>query len=116
MTVGACDAISLVDGFFDFEEKYQLISAKITVPAPLPETIETKVKEQAQLLYRSLGLKGLARIDFFVTDQGELYLNEINTMPGFTSHSRYPAMMAAVGLSYQELLQKLLVLAKEEVK
>lgn len=64
LTVGACDAISLVDGFFDFEEKYQLISAKITVPAPLPETIETKVKEQAQLLYRSLGLKGLARIDF----------------------------------------------------
>ena len=88
----------------------------VSVPAPLPETIETKVKEQAQLLYRSLGLKGLARIDFFVTDQGELYLNEINTMPGFTSHSRYPDMMAAVGLSYQELLQKLLVLAKEEVK
>lgn len=116
LTVGACDAISLVDGFFDFEEKYQLISAKITVPAPLPETIETKVKEQAQLLYRSLGLKGLARIDFFVTDQGELYLNEINTMPGFTNHSRYPAMMAAIGLSYQELLQKLLILAKEEVK
>lgn len=116
LIVGACDAISLVDGFFDFEEKYQLIRAKIIVPAPLSEMMEIKVKEQAKLLYRSLGLKGLARIDFFVTDQGELYLNEINTMPGFTSHSRYPAMMAAIGLSYQELLQKLLVLAEEEVK
>lgn len=65
LSLGACDTISLVeDGFFDFEEKYQMISAKITVPAPLSEMIETNIKEQTTLLYRSLGLKGLARIDF----------------------------------------------------
>lgn len=114
LTVGACDAISLVDGFFDFEEKYQLITAKITVPAPLPPLIESQIKAYAQLLYRSIGLSGLARIDFFVTDQGAIYLNEINTMPGFTSHSRYPAMMAAVGLSYETLVEKLIALAEEE--
>ena len=84
----------LLSTVFDFEEKYQLISATITVPAPLPLALESQIKEQAQLLYRNLGLTGLARIDFFVTNQGAIYLNEINTMPGFTGHSRYPAMMA----------------------
>lgn len=116
LVVGALDAISLKNGFFDFEEKYQLLHAKITVPAPLPATIDTKIKEQARLLYHNLGLKGLARIDFFVTAQGAIYLNEINTMPGFTAHSRYPAMMAEVGLPYEELLKKLLDLAQEEIK
>ena len=114
LTIGACDAISLVDGFFDFEEKYQLISATITVPAPLPLALESQIKEQAQLLYRNLGLTGLARIDFFVTDQGAIYLNEINTMPGFTGHSRYPAMMAEVGLSYEMLVEQLIALAEED--
>jgi D-alanine---D-serine ligase len=116
LIVGACDAISLVDGFFDFEEKYQLTSAKITVPAPLPSAIEARIKEKAQLLYRSLGLTGLARIDFFVTNHGAIYLNEINTMPGFTSYSRFPTMMAAVGISYEKLLEKLISLAEEGTK
>ena len=114
LTIGDCDAISLVDGFFDFEEKYQLISATITVPAPLPLALESQIKEQAQLLYRNLGLTGLARIDFFVTNQGAIYLNEINTMPGFTGHSRYPAMMAEVGLSYEILVEQLIALAEED--
>ena len=64
----------LLSTVFDFEEKYQLISATITVPAPLPLALESQIKEQAQLLYRNLGLTGLARIDFFVTNQGAIYL------------------------------------------
>ncbi|MBP1040158.1 D-alanine--D-serine ligase [Vagococcus sp. BWB3-3] len=113
LTVGECDEISLVEGFFDYTEKYQLVTAKILVPASLPVVINQQIKERAQLLYRSLGCKGLARLDFFFTDEGEILLNEVNTMPGFTAHSRFPAMLAAVGFSYQQIIQTLLILAEE---
>ena len=113
LTIGACDQINLAQGFFDYEEKYQLITAEIQVPASLDFKTERQIKEQAEILYRGLGCRGLSRIDFFVTDTNEILLNEINTMPGFTSHSRFPMMMKEVGLDYTEIIQTLIELGVE---
>ncbi|EOI55415.1 D-alanine--D-serine ligase [Enterococcus gilvus] len=113
LIVGECDEISLEEGFFDYVEKYQLLTAKINVPASIPETISEDIKLQAQILYRFLGCKGLARIDFFLTENGEILLNEVNTLPGFTAHSRFPGMLGAVGLTYGDIIQKLFELAEE---
>ena len=113
LTIGSCDQINLAQGFFDYEEKYQLITAEIQVPASLDFKTECQIKEQAEILYRGLGCRGLSRIDFFVTDTNEILLNEINTMPGFTSHSRFPMMMKEVGLDYTEIIQTLIELGVE---
>ncbi|MDR0614806.1 MAG: D-alanine--D-alanine ligase, partial [Lactobacillales bacterium] len=114
LLVGELDEIELASGFFDYTEKYQLLSAKIILPARILAKTADQVKKLAKYLYQFLGCRGLARIDFFVTYDEEIYLNEINTMPGFTSHSRFPNMMAAVGLSYKDLVEKLIDLAREE--
>ncbi|MDR0690578.1 MAG: D-alanine--D-alanine ligase [Streptococcaceae bacterium] len=114
LLVGELDEIELAGDFFDYTEKYQLLSAKIVVPARILAETANQVKELAKRLYRFLGCTGLARIDFFVTYDEEIYLNEINTMPGFTSHSRFPGMMKAVGFSYKNLVERLIDLAKEE--
>lgn len=113
LVVGECDQISLVEGFFDYEEKYNLITAQIILPAKIESSMTEKVKLQAKKLYEYIGCTGLARIDFFVSNQGELFLNEINTMPGFTKQSRYPMMMNEIGLSYQDIIKKLINLAEE---
>ena len=113
LLIGELDEIELADGFFDYTEKYQLLSAKIVLPARISAKTADKLKELAKCLYQFLGCTGLARIDFFVTHDEEIYLNEINTMPGFTSHSRFPNMMKAVGISYRNLVERLIELAKK---
>ncbi|EOL43642.1 D-alanine--D-serine ligase VanE [Enterococcus caccae] len=113
LVVGECDQISLLDGFFDYEEKYNLVTAEILLPAKLSIDKKEDIQMKAKKLYRLLGCKGLARIDFFLTDDGEILLNEINTMPGFTEHSRFPMMMNEIGMDYKEIIEKLLVLAVE---
>ncbi|MHC5268809.1 D-alanine--D-serine ligase [Enterococcus sp. LJL98] len=113
LIIGECDEISLEEGFFDYTEKYQMVTAKIQVPANIPVTISDEIKRQGEVLYRILGCRGLSRMDFFLTDTGEILLNEVNTLPGFTSHSRYPGMLAAVGVTYPELLEKLILLGEE---
>ncbi|WP_163655063.1 D-alanine--D-serine ligase [Listeria sp. PSOL-1] len=113
LIVGECDEISLIEGFFDYTEKYQLVTAQIKVPATIQTEISDEIKRQAQSLYRLLGCKGLSRIDFFLTEAGEILLNEVNTLPGFTSHSRYPKMLASVGIPYTEIIERLLILAEE---
>ncbi|MDR1473600.1 MAG: D-alanine--D-alanine ligase [Lactobacillales bacterium] len=114
LLVGELDEIELADGFFDYKEKYQLLSAKIVVPARISVETADKVKQLAKCLYQFLDCTGLARIDFFVTRNEEIYLNEINTLPGFTSHSRFPNMMKDVGISYRNLVERLIELAKEK--
>lgn len=113
LVIGECDEISLETGFFDYVEKYQMVTAKIQVPAQIPVTLSDEIKRQGELLYRILGCRGLSRIDFFLTDTGEILLNEVNTLPGFTAHSRYPGMLAAVGITYSELLEQLITLGEE---
>ncbi len=108
LLTGEPDEIELAGGFFCFEEKYNLHSAKIHVPARLSAEATARVKETATAIYRLLGCGGFARVDMFLRPGGELVFNEVNTIPGFTAHSRYPAMMAAAGLPFPALVTSLI--------
>lgn len=115
LTVGEVDQITLSHGFFHIHQESAPESgsenAVITVPAPLPYAVRERVREAAKAIYAALGLRGLARVDLFLVEDGSIVLNEVNTMPGFTSYSRYPRMMAAAGISLTELIDRSLTLA-----
>lgn len=113
LTVGRVDEIELSDGFFDYTEKYTLKTSKIHMPARIDEACEKRIKETAMVIYRTLGCSGFARVDMFLRPTGEIVFNEVNTIPGFTSHSRYPNMMKGIGISFGEMLERLLDLYKE---
>lgn len=98
--------------FYDYDTKYNSDSATYHIPARISESATAKVKRYAEKIYRALGCRGLARVDFFV-DGERVVFNEINTMPGFTSISMYPKMMAEMGISYPELIDRLIALAME---
>ncbi|WP_084050210.1 D-alanine--D-alanine ligase family protein [Deinococcus hopiensis] len=101
--------------FYDYETKYTEGRADMHIPAPLPREIAESVKTLALTAFRALDCAGLARIDFFyVEETGDLFLNEVNTMPGFTTTSMYPKLFEAAGLSYSELVTRLVGLALEE--
>lgn len=94
--------------FYDFEAKYLDDSATLVVPADLPDGVEARVREQAVLAFDALACDGLARVDFFVTAGGEVILNEVNTMPGFTDISMFPRMWGATGVDFPELVDRLI--------
>lgn len=96
--------------FYDFEAKYQ-IESTINIPANLKPEILEKVKSHAKTLFEGIGLSGLSRIDFFVTEDEEVYINEINTLPGFTDISMYPKMMEHSGMKQSDLVYNLVSLA-----
>lgn len=96
--------------FYDFEQKYLDGSASNVVPADVPTSVVDQVRTYALQAFRAIGAEGLARVDFFLTDDG-LVINEINTMPGFTSTSMFPVLWEASGVSYPELVEHLLTLA-----
>lgn len=98
--------------FYDFEAKYvQGNAVNLSCPADMPEADIERVRELAGVAFDAVGAEGLSRVDFFYTEAGELIINEINTMPGFTPSSMYPQMWQASGLSYPELIDELLQLA-----
>ena len=108
--------IAMVDGahhaFYDFEAKYvQGNAVELSCPADMPAEHIARVQQQAALAFDALGAEGLSRVDFFYTAAGELIINEINTMPGFTPTSMYPQMWEASGLTYAELIDELIQLA-----
>ena len=107
LTVGRVDEIELAHGFFDYTEKYNLITSNIYMPARISPETEDRIREAAKIIYRSLGCSGFARVDMFLTPDNRIVFNEVNTIPGFTSHSRYPSMMKGIGLSFPEVLDKL---------
>lgn len=113
LLVGEIDEIELSGGFFDFTEKYTLKTSAIHVPARVSGKKAQEVKQAAKIIYRALGCSGFARVDMFLTPQGEIVFNEVNTIPGFTGHSRYPGMMKAAGHAFGELLDKIIGLATE---
>jgi D-alanine-D-alanine ligase len=104
-----CGEIRVTGGhdFYDFEAKYLDDVAEISVPADLPAAVAERVRELAVRTFVALDCAGLARVDFFVTPDLEVYLNEINTMPGFTPISLFPRMWGASGLDYQKLVSRL---------
>ncbi|MDE0774811.1 MAG: D-alanine--D-alanine ligase [Nocardioides sp.] len=95
----------VVDGLFDHHDKYDG-TADFRIPAPLEEAEQKALHDAAVAVYDALGCAGVARVDFFLTDDGPV-LNEVNTMPGFTEQSQVPKMFAAAGLAYSDLLDLL---------
>ncbi|MCI8476838.1 MAG: D-alanine--D-serine ligase VanG [Oscillospiraceae bacterium] len=107
LTVGRVDEIALEHGFFDFVEKYNLVTSRIYMPARITLEQEQTVQAVAVRLYRAMECSGFARVDLFLTPEGKVVFNEINTIPGFTGHSRYPSMMQGAGLDFPCLLDRM---------
>jgi D-alanine--(R)-lactate ligase len=112
---GEVDRIALSHGFFRIhqESEPEIGSDNSTpiVPADIPAATRAVVQEKAKAIYRALGCRGLSRVDMFLTEDGTVVLNEVNTLPGLTSYSRYPRMMAAAGLSLGEVIDRMVSLA-----
>lgn len=108
LTIGRVDEIALSNGFFDYTEKYTLRSSEIHMPARISAETEKRIQETAVAIYRALGCSGFARVDMFCTPSGEIVFNEVNTIPGFTAHSRFPNMMKGIGLDFPNMLDKLI--------
>ena len=102
------------DKFYSYDAKYQNENSKTTIPANLDENVSNKIKKLAVKAFEAIDGKGLSRVDFFVEDKtNQIYINEINTLPGFTKISMYPKLFEAEGIQYNELLDKLIDLAQE---
>ncbi len=100
--------------FYDYEAKYLAgDDVQLTCPADVPPEIADEMRRLAVVAFEAAGCEGLARVDFFYTDDGRVVVNEINTMPGFTPSSMYPLMWQASGISYPELIDELVTLALE---
>lgn len=97
--------------FYDFEAKYLDDATTVNVPADIPNAASAEIRAKAVQAFKSLGCSGLARVDFFYSDKGEVVINEINTMPGFTATSMYPKLMAASGVDYTSLITALITTA-----
>lgn len=108
LIIGDVDEIELTDGFFDYTEKYTLKTSKIHVPARISPKKTDEIKKMAAKIYLGLDCDYFARVDLFLTPEGKIYFNEVNTIPGFTSHSRYPGMMKSFGISFPELVSRLI--------
>ena len=99
-------------GFYDFEAKYlPEEQVDLDVPAEIRPELADQVRQLAIKTFQAIGCEGLARVDVFVTSDGQVVVNEINTMPGFTQHSMFPRMWAASGVQYPELVERLITLA-----
>ena len=112
---GEVDQIVLSHGFFKIHQESTPESGSdnstVVVPADISPASRSLVQETARAVYRALGCRGLARVDLFLTEDGKVILNEVNTFPGMTSYSRYPRMMDAAGLSRAEVIDRLVSLA-----
>ena len=98
--------------FYDYEAKYLSGDAsEIVIPSPIPAESEEKIRQFAIEAFKAVGASGLSRIDFFLTDEGNIYLNEMNTMPGFTNISMYSKLWGYCGIKYSELIERLIDLA-----
>jgi len=111
--VGECIVVQNHE-FYDFEAKYLADDdVRLVTPAEVPDAVAERIRGMAATAFVAAGCEGLARVDFFWTEDGEVLINEVNTMPGFTPHSMYPRMWAATGLSYPDLIDELVSLALE---
>lgn len=108
LIIGAVDEIELSDGFFNYTEKYTLKTSSIHVPARIDADTANSVKQAAVTIYKALDCRGFARVDMFLSASGEIVFNEVNTIPGFTSHSRFPNMLKAIGMSFEEIISSVI--------
>ncbi|MEI6847058.1 MAG: D-alanine--D-alanine ligase family protein [Chlorobiaceae bacterium] len=109
-----CGEIEPGSDFYDYQDKYIHNTAKLFIPARISKELQEQVRTVAIKAYKSLGCRGMSRIDFFVDEQtGSIILNEVNTIPGFTDISMYPKLMEATGIPFPELIERLIKLAME---
>ncbi|MEN8240555.1 MAG: D-alanine--D-alanine ligase family protein [Chloroflexota bacterium] len=109
-----CGEVLPGEEFYSYEAKYHDVSSTTVIPADLPEATAEQIRNLAVKAYKACDLAGLARVDFFLDkDSGEIYLNELNTIPGFTEISMYPILWEASNLSNQELVDQLVAYALE---
>jgi D-alanine-D-alanine ligase len=100
--------------FYDYETKYTDGKANLIIPADLPKNVVNQIQEMSITAFQAVSARGLARVDFFyVPETAEILINEINTLPGFTSLSMYPQLWQASGISFPELVDQLIQLAQE---
>ena len=115
LIVGEPDRVALSHGFFRIHQEQRPESgsenATFIVPADIPPESRARVQETARTLYQALGCRGLSRVDLFLQEDGTVVLNEVNTMPGLTSYSRFPRMMAAAGWSLADVVDRVVALA-----
>ncbi len=106
--------IKPAEEFYSFDAKYKNAESKVLIPADLPKEMSNQLRKLAIKAFKAIDGKGLSRVDFFADEKTEeIYINEINTMPGFTQISMYPKLFENIGISYSELLDKLIKLALE---
>ena len=109
--------ITFDSDFYDYETKYTEGAAQLHIPADLPQSISDRIREMAIEAFLAVDAAGLSRVDFFyLEDTGEVFINEINTLPGFTSTSMYPRLWAHSGVSFPELCDRLISLALERYR
>ncbi len=115
LVAGEVDRIALSHGFFRIHQESTPESGSenstAIVPADISAESRSRVQETAKAVYRALGCRGLSRVDMFLKEDGQVVLNEVNTLPGMTSYSRYPRMMAAAGLPVAEVIDRMVSLA-----
>ncbi len=111
---GVCGQIAAADEFYSYDAKYNNAESQVFIPAKIDESLQKQVCEQAIKIYKTMECQGMSRVDFFVTKDGDIIFNEINTTPGFTDISMYPKMMAYNGLEGFDLADELIGLALAE--
>lgn len=107
LITGEIDEIK-IEGFFDYTEKYTPKTSQILCPAPVADDISNQIKQTAKTIYKTLGCKGFARVDMFLNTDGKIIFNEVNTIPGFTEHSRFPSMMKAAGYAFSQVIEMII--------
>ena len=108
-----CGEIDSGADFYDYDAKYITDTSIAYIPGRISEESSEQVRDMAVKVYRAIGCQGMSRVDFFVTEEGRVVFNEINTIPGFTSISMYPKLFGASGIPYGALIDQLLKLALE---
>lgn len=102
--------LKLVKDFYDYDDKYKLGKTELIIPAKLDRKLTNQIKGMAEKVYKLCDCSGFARIDFFVKNK-KIYLNEINTLPGFTNISMFPRLIMRSGITYKQMLNKIINLA-----
>ncbi|PIC58075.1 D-alanine--D-alanine ligase [Sporosarcina sp. P12(2017)] len=111
--VSVAGEIRPVADFYDYEAKYKDQSTELSIPAEMPDAVAEHMKDMAIRAFKVLDCSGLVRADFFVTADDEVWINEVNTLPGFTPSSMFPLLWQKSGLTYPELIDQLIELAVE---
>lgn len=111
LTVSRPGELRFDSPFYDYDTKYRGSGAEMIIPAVLPKQTESELRRLAETVFRALRCRHLARVDFFLTEDGEILFNEINTLPGMTSFSMYPALLKDSGIPFPNLIRRLIDLA-----